>query len=128
MSEGAIDNDFEDSELTPREQLEADLADLGAPLHSELDAGDVVIDLVTRQPLLVRQQAGADLVEYYVAEGFDLSTYKQHPWLPVRLDDPVFECVFIGGIDDLHSEGSTYDYPAGRLARVPVELAGGDDE
>jgi hypothetical protein len=122
-TQGAIDHDFEDAEKTAREQLEAALEDAPGMAHNLLGPGDVAIDLVTRQPLLIIGRSADSLVEFYEDTVFDLSTYKQHAFLPVRLDDPVFECVFIGGIEDLHSFSNTYDYPAGRLARVPHELA-----
>jgi len=123
---GAIDNDFEDAEQSPRGQLEAGRLDIGAASYGGLFADDVAIDLVTRQPLRVRGRVADDLVEYYEDTGFDLYNYKQHPFLPVTLDDTVYECVFIGDIEGLHNFSKTYDYPAGRLARVPTELAGGD--
>jgi len=123
---GAIDNEFDAAERSPAETLLDALDDIGAPTHGSLTAGDVALDLVTRQPLLVRRRVADDLAEYYEREEFDLLTYKQHAFLPVGIDDPVFECVFIADIGDLHTEGRSYDYPAGRLARVPVELAGGD--
>ncbi|QLH80031.1 hypothetical protein HZS55_15710 [Halosimplex rubrum] len=129
-TQGAIDNDFGDAERTPRERLEAELDDVGAATHAGLDVGDVAIDLVTRQPLMILGKSADTLAEHYEREDFDLATYKQHPYLPVSVDDAVFECAFVGGVDDLHSFSRTYDYPAGRLARVPFELAvddGGDD-
>jgi len=126
-TEGAIDNEFDEAEQSPRAQLEAGRLDIGAASYDGMVAGDVAIDLVTRQPLRVRGCVADGLVEYYEDTGFDLYNYKQHPFLPVTLDDSVYECVFIGSVDDLHSFSTTYDYPAGRLARVPTELAGGDD-
>jgi Arc/MetJ-type ribon-helix-helix transcriptional regulator len=125
--DGAIDSDWEDAERSPREILEANVQEaLDGTLESPV-AGDVAFDLVTRQPLFVRGVAAEDLVEYYEAEEFDLASYKVHPWLPgVDLDNAVLECSFLGSIDDVHSQGKTYDYPEGRLVRIPVELAGGD--
>jgi len=125
---GAIDNEFDDAERPAREQLiDTESASAGHP-HHLLEAGDVAIDMVTRQPLLLVERVADDLAEYYEEHDFDLLNYKQHTFLPVDIDDAVFECVFIGGIDDLHSFSDTYDFPSGRLARVPVEVATGDDE
>ena len=124
--EGAIDRPFEEGERSPSDQLSDHVDELGAPTHEHLQVGDVAIDLITRQPLVVLDQKATTLTDYYAEEEFDLLTYKQHPWLPVRPDDAVFECAFVGGLEDLHSFSDTYDYPAGRLARVPVELAGGE--
>jgi hypothetical protein len=124
MPEGAVDNDFDDAERPYAERVEAALDGI----QTEPYKGGIVIDLVTRQPLFVRRQVADTLAEYYDAEGFDLATYKQHAFLPVRPDDAVFECVFIGGVDDLHGSRKTYDYPRGRLAVVPVDLAWRDAE
>lgn len=126
VPDGAIDTDWDEAEQTSREQLEAALAEVETP-HSGLGPGDVAIDLVTRQPLYVVDRPADTLAEYHEVEGFDLATYKAHPWLPVSVDDAVLTCVFIGDVESLHSFSNTYDYPAGRLARVPVERAGGDE-
>ena len=126
-TDGAIDNEFDEAELSARDQLLETYASVESPTHGALTPGDIAIDMVTRQPVAVTDRVADDLAEYYDREEFDLLNYKQHPWLPVTIDDAVFECVFIGGLDDLHSFSNTYSYPAGRLARVPVELAGGGD-
>lgn len=128
--DGAIDNGFDDATVSPTTQLQMNLADVGGRTHANLAPGDIAIDLVTRQPLYILNRTAHDLIEYYEREEFDLLSYKQHPFLPVRESDAVYECVFIGNIDDLHTSSKTYDYPAGRLARVPLErdaTNGGDD-
>jgi hypothetical protein len=124
---GAIDNEFEDVERSPETILAEARAEQGSE-HELMSGGDLAIDLVTRQPLYIISCAAPNLPAYYEQEEFDLLTYKQHQYLPVRMDDPVFECVFVGDLDDLHHERKTYDYPAGRLARVPLvaQLAEGD--
>lgn len=127
MSGGAIDNEFEDAEKDAETLLTEHLDNSDGLEHAALQSGDIAFDLVTRQPLFVAGRKADTLVEYFKDEEFDLLTYKQHKFLPVRIDDPVFECVFIGDIEGLHSFSDTYDYPAGRLARVPVYMAGGDD-
>jgi hypothetical protein len=125
---GAVDNDFDDAERSYVERV----ADATEGIQTEPVAGGLAFDLVTRQPLFVRQQVAGDLEEYYEREGFDLATYKMHPFLPVTPDDAVFECVFISEItaEGLHdwSSAKTYDYPAGRLAAVPIGQAWGDAE
>jgi hypothetical protein len=121
---GAVDHAYSEAERDAVQTLEDGLADAGAPVHGEWEVGDIAIDLVTRQPVVVLEIAAETLVAYYEAEDFDLASYKTHPWMPVRTDDAVLECVFVGGIEDLHSFSDTYSYPEGRLARVPVELAG----
>lgn len=96
-------------------------------------AGGLALDLVTRQPLFVRRVVADSVTDYAEAEDFDLLTYKMHEYLPVREDDTVYECVFVAdiGAQSLHEWGgaSTYDFPEGRLAVVPVwEAWEGDDE
>jgi len=130
MSEGAVDHDYDDAALSTRQQLERDSPH--DPTEPRLMAGGLALDLSTRQLLFVRQQVADDLLEYYEREGFDLLNYKSHPYLPVSIDDAVYECVFLSDVsaEELHTWGdaSTYSYPAGRLAAVPVHEAwGGED-
>lgn len=103
-------------------------------VQTEPMAGGIAFDLVTRQPLFVVREVAGDLREYDDDEGFDLLGYKMHPYLPVREDDSVFECVYVS---DITVQGTTewastqtYDFPRGRLAHVPIEQAwtGDDDE
>lgn len=122
--QGAIDNEYDDSRRTFDADVDRELDGVQtAPMP-----GGVALDLVTRQPLFIRQVVADDLAEYYEAEGFNLLTYKTHPYLPVRKTDRVFECVFIPGTaDGAHKPGKTYDYPEGRLLHLPVEQAWGDE-
>lgn len=124
--DGAIDADFGDAERSAREQLRAALDDLGPTEPME---GGVALDLVTRQPLFVRRRVADTLVEYYEANDFDLLTYKNHPYLPITVDDAVFECAFIPrSAEQAHSVGKTYDYPRGRLMVIPIHQAWGDGQ
>lgn len=126
MSDGAIDADFDSAERSAREQLEETLSDVGPTEPME---GGIAIDLVTRQPLFVRRRVADDLAEYYEENDFDLLTYKTHPYLPVTVDDPVYECVFVPrNTDQANDVGQTYDYPRGRLMMVPIHQAWGGDE
>lgn len=100
---------------------------------TELRRGDVALDMVTGRPLYVIERVAGDAVEYYQDQdgNFDLTTYKVHPWLPVTPDDAVFACVFIPtklqDIPERPEKGKVYDYPRGRLARVPIEHLFGSD-
>lgn len=123
MTDGAIDNDFDDAEQSYEQQL----ADALDGVQTEPMAGGVAIDLVTRQTLFIRRKVADSLAEYYDDEGFDLATYNEHPFMPVRPDDAVFECVFVEGPKGAHNQGRTYDYPRGRLMTVPVDLAWRDE-
>lgn len=123
MTDGAVDHDYDEAERDAETILVENRIELaketGSP-HRNIRHPDVVIDLVTRQHMLVLGRAADSLPEYYDEEGFDLYNYKTHPWLPVRLEDPVYKCVYLGDVDGLHHDSDTYGFPAGRLARVPV--------
>jgi hypothetical protein len=124
MTAGAIDNEFADAEQQPEAILQAAVADL----PTEPQPGGVAFDIVTRQPLYVLAIAADSLTAYYEREEFDLLSYKTHPYLPVRSDDTVYECVYIPTTaEQAHRPGKTYDMPRGRLMTVPVELAGDED-
>lgn len=119
-STGAIDHEWSDSERSSREVLETAVEGL----DREVAPGSVAIDLVTRQPLYIHEQVADSLVGYYEREGFDLFSYKTHPYPPVRLDDRVFKCAFIAhDPQKAHNPGKTYDYPEGRLMKVPLAEA-----
>jgi len=129
--DGAVDNGYGDAERDPRSVLAERAAQRGGE-HAIMASGDIAIDLVTREVLRILEPVAPDLPTYYDDEGVDLLTYNQHQYLPVRMDDIVFRCVFVGDLDELHRERKTYDYPAGRLARVPLwarlEDDGGNSE
>ena len=127
MSEhGAIDNTFDESERDPRAILEEAIADF----EGEVKPGDIVLDIVKRRPLFVRRRVANTAVEYFVENDFDLTTYKAHPFLPITPDDPIFECVFVPtSFDQIPTQpkDKTYDYPRGRLVRIPVEYLYGSE-
>lgn len=117
---GAVDSDFDDAARDGETVLREALA--GYP--RTIRPGDIVIDLVQGRPLYIRREVAPTAAEYFDVQDFDLTTYKAHPWLPITPDDTVFECVFIPTKpqDIPGSKGDkSYDYPRGRLARVPVE-------
>lgn len=126
MSEnGALDADFDDAEKDYEEQVASALEGV----VTEPMEGGVAIDLVTRQVVFVHEKVADSLEEYYHEEGFDLATYKMHPFLPVRLDDAVYDVVFANGDPErIHKPGKTYAFPRGRLAAYPVDLAWRDQE
>jgi hypothetical protein len=118
---GAVDHDYDENELPASEQIGLD------GVQTDPMAGGIAFDLVTRQPLFVHQVVSPTVVEYYEREGFDLLGYKTHPYLPVRPDDTVYECVFITrDAERAHKPGDTYDFPRGRLMHVPIEQAWGE--
>lgn len=118
---GAIDNDFAANEREARDQITDALADH----NRSVEPGDVAIDLVYHRPVFVRDVEAETCVAYWEdGEDFDLTTYKAHPYLPVTADDAVLECVYLPTKPgDVRHEAAdkTYDFPSGRLMRVPVE-------
>jgi len=121
MPEGAVDRDYDENELTYDERIANALEDV----RTEIVPGSVAIDLVTRQLVFVRQLSYETCREHYEQEGYDLVTYKMHPWLGVTPDDTVWEVAFV---DSNPEFGKTYDYPDSRLMPVPVEQAWIDAE
>lgn len=126
MSDSAIDTDFDEAEQSYDERVAAALADV----RTEPIRGSVAIDLVTRQAVFVRDQVTETCREYYDAEGFDLVTYKMHPWLPgIGPENAVYECVYVdGNPQNAHKPGKSYDFPSARLMPLPVEQAWNDAE
>jgi len=126
MTDGAIDNDFDDAQTDYDDQLAAALEGV----RTEVIPGSVALDLVTRQLLFIRREVAPTCREYYDENNFDLVTYKMHPYLPgVDAENTVYECVFLStDAGQAHKPGKTYDYPEGRLLPLPSELAWEDAE
>ena len=127
MSEqGAIDADFDDAERSYEERV----ADALEGVRTEPVEGGIAIDIVTQQAVFVRQCKYDSLEAHYAAEGYDLRTYKMHPYLPgIDVDNAVYECVYVdGNPQNAHKPGKCYDFPSARLMHLPVEQAWGDME
>jgi hypothetical protein len=120
-ADGAVDNDYADAERSYHERV----ADALADVQRDPMPGGIAIDIVTRQAMFVKEQAAETCAEYYEREGFDLVTYKMHPWLPgIGVDNAVYTAVYLdGNPQNAHKPGRTYDFPAARLMHVPVEMA-----
>lgn len=127
MPEGAVDNEYEEAERSYQQRV----ADALDDVRTEPVAGSLAIDLCTRQLLFVRQKVYDNLEEHYQAENYDLATYGPHPWLPVTVDDAVYECYYVDGnpdnVGDEHKK-KDYDFPRGRLIALPIEQAWNDVE
>ena len=121
MTDGAIDSDFDDAEQHYDERLE----DALEGVQREPMPGGIAIDLVTRQAMFVRERVADSCREYYHEEGFDLVTYKMHPWLPgISSENPVYEAVYLdGNPQNAHKPGRTYDFPSARLLHLPIEMS-----
>lgn len=119
--QGAIDRDFDDAELP----YEVRVMDALEDVSQEPEAGTIAIDICTRQAVYVRQKAADTCSDYYDQEGFDLVTYKMHPWLPgISVENTVWECSYIdGNPQNAHKQGQTYDFPEARLLRLPIGLS-----
>lgn len=126
MTNGAIDNDFDDSEKSYDDRV----ADALADVRTDPMPGGVAIDLVTRQAVFVRQQVAETCREYEEENNFDLVTYKMHPWLPgISPENAVYECSYIdGNPQNAHKQGKTYDFPSARLMHLPVEMSWNETE
>jgi hypothetical protein len=97
--------------------------------HGDIQPGDVVYDLGQSgtPKMQVVDVLAEDLAEYREREDFDISTYKNHPHLPVTEDDRVLACVFLPDDPGADPSGNNpYPLPEGRLARSPVENADTD--
>lgn len=120
-SNGAIDNTFAESEREAFDQIDAKLDEY----NREILPHDIAIDLVYHRPVFVVSVEADTCAEYWESgDDFDLTTYKAHPYLPVASTNTVYRCVYLPTKpgDIRHEAGDkTYDFPAGRLARVPVE-------
>lgn len=121
MSDGAVDNDYDDAQPRYRERVAQALESV----QQDPVIGGVAIDIVTRQAMYVRARVADTCAEYYKDEGFDLVTYKMHPWLPgISTENAVYEAVYLdGNPQNAHKPGKTYDFPAARLMHVPIEMA-----
>lgn len=121
--DGAIDRSFDAAERSYRERVDDALADIPT---DPAETG-VAFDVLTRQPLIVVDESAASVAAYYRREDFCLMTYGLHPYLGVRADEPVYECVFLpDDVEKAADLGKTYDYPRSRLCTVPIGLAGTD--
>jgi len=121
MSNGAVDADYDDA----LESYDDRVADALADVRQAPVAGGVAVDLVTRQIVFVRERSYKTCREHSEAEGYDLVTYKMHPWLPgIGPENAVYECVYVdSNPQNAHKPGKTYDFPEARLMHVPVEMA-----
>jgi len=121
MTDGAVDADYDDALQDYRDAVAGALDGV----RQEPMQGGVAIDIVTRQAMLVRRKVADTCAEYYEEEGFDLVTYKMHPWLPgIGPDNAVYEAVYLdGNPQNAHKPGRTYDFPSARLMHFPAEMS-----
>lgn len=89
---------------------------------STIRVGDVCIDLIERGKVQIVGIAAETVTEHRETNDYDISEYKGNALLSVRDDERVFSCVFSPEKPSVSLSG-TYDLPASRLARVPVEEA-----
>jgi hypothetical protein len=90
-------------------------------IDSSIAIGDVVVDLAQGSLMQVVGYEGR-VEQHAESEGYDLAEYACHPLFDVQPDEMVWTCVYLGS--SLKSlPDASYDSPASRLARVPVEEA-----
>ena len=120
-TQGAVDSGYDDG-MKPYAERVADALD---GVQTEPVEGGIAIDLVTRQTVFVRQVSYETCADHYEAEGYDLVSYKMHPWLPgIGPENTVYECVYTdSNPQNTHKHGRTYDFPSARLMYYPVEMA-----
>lgn len=122
MSEqGTVNRDYDDA----MEDYHDRVAGALEGVRQEPMEGAIAIDIVTRQAMFVHRKVAETCAEYYDEEGFDLVTYKMHPWLPgISAENTVYEAVYLdGNPQNAHKTGQCYDFPSARLMHVPVEMA-----
>lgn len=89
--------------------------------------GDVVIDCAQNATCYVVELAADTVVEFNAHSSMDvlIEEYGCNPLFEPSLDEPVWSVVYLTG-DVKSAPGSTYDFPASRLARYAVEEANQD--
>ena len=96
-----------------------------APVDGRIKVGDVCHDVLGSGTLQVVCKAADSVSEFASREDFNLVEYKTHPLLDVDDSQSVWTCVYLPNEPTVSFNG-TYDFPDGRLARVPIETASQD--
>jgi len=92
---------------------------------AEIKVGDAAIDLVKRGKVQVVGITAETVAEHQRTNDYDIQSYKANSLLNVDEDEPVYSVVYLPDEPSTSFSG-TYDFPASRLARVPVEAANQD--
>jgi|GEM_PF-6558231 len=92
---------------------------------ADIKVGDVCIDLVKRGKVQVVGQPAPSVGAHQDQNDYDIAQYKANALLDVSRPEPVFSVVYLPDEPSTSFSG-TYDFPASRLARVPVEEANDD--
>lgn len=90
-----------------------------------IKVGDVAIDLVKRGKVQIVGRVAKTVTEHRRRVDYDIAEYKANALLDVQDDQPVYSGVYLPDEPSTSFSG-TYDFPASRLARVPVEEANED--
>jgi len=94
-------------------------------VDARIKCGDVCHDVLGSGKVQVLRKAADSVAEFSHREDFDLAEYKAHPLIDIDDDQAVWTCVYLPD-EPTTSFSGTYDFPAGRLARIPVEEANQD--
>jgi hypothetical protein len=89
---------------------------------AEIKAGDVAHDLVEHTKVFVLERAALTVAAHQQQTDYDVADYKASALLDVRDDEAVWTCVYLPDSPTTRFSG-THDFPASRLARIPVEAA-----
>ena len=106
-----------------REVVDDDAGEPDEPegVPSEIQVGDVVLDLCQGRPMQVIGDPQQTAAEWSGDNGYDLLDNYGNSRLGADPNDRVFECVYVGSIKSEPSRD--YTFPESRLARVEVESA-----
>jgi hypothetical protein len=88
---------------------------------SDIQVGDVVLDLAQGCAMHVLEEYDGTAAEWSAANGYELTENYGNDRLGASDGDAVFECVYCNAINSEPSK--TYAFPESRLARVETEAA-----
>lgn len=91
-------------------------------VDSEIKPGDVAIDLAQGSLVQVVRKVYDTVERHKQQESYDIDTHGCNPLFNPDSQEPVFLCVYVG-VNIKSLPDASYDFPASRLVRVPVEEA-----
>jgi len=95
-------------------------------IDRQIRPGDVAIDQAQGSWVYVVDYASPEVAVWNRENDANLLDYAGNWVCGANLADPVFSCVYLQGSGVKSTPGKSYDFPASRLARYPVEEANVD--
>ena len=96
-------------------------------MRSDIQLGDVALDLAQGRPVLVTGTHDADAAEWSAREGYDLvNDNYANARLGTTPDDAVFDAIYCSSAKS--APGKTYAFPESRLLRIEHEAATDEGE